>query len=107
MFYEVGAETRLFRERSASTIAPPSEGGGWVVGPRATLRSRARRRRPGGPSSFLLAVADWTDHNVHDPGVTLLELLAWAVAGSLFAVAVDAYLRRRRDRRYALPSPRR
>jgi hypothetical protein len=52
-------------------------------------------------------VTDWTDHNVHDPGVTLFQLLAWAVAGSLFAVAVDAYLRRRRYQRYALPSPRR
>ena len=20
---------------------------------------------------------DWTDHNVHDPGVTLIELFAW------------------------------
>jgi fatty-acyl-CoA synthase len=26
-----------------------------------------------------IGTPDWTDHNVHDPGVTLLELLAWTV----------------------------
>jgi hypothetical protein len=40
-------------------------------------------------------VPDWTDHNVHDPGVTMLELLAWSVAALSFALGVYAYLRRR------------
>jgi phage tail sheath protein FI len=26
----------------------------------------------------------WTDYNVHDPGITLLELLAWAADSALF-----------------------
>ena len=26
-----------------------------------------------------IGTSDWTDHNVHDPGVTLLELLAWTI----------------------------
>jgi hypothetical protein len=39
---------------------------------------------------------DWTDHSVHDPGVTLLELLVYALAGGLFALGLYAYLRRSR-----------
>ena len=27
---------------------------------------------------------EWTDHGVHDPGITLLELLAWAADSALF-----------------------
>jgi hypothetical protein len=42
-----------------------------------------------------LTVPDWTDHNVHDPGVTMLELLAWSVAALSSALGVYAYLRRR------------
>ena len=26
-----------------------------------------------------IGTPDWTDHNVHDPGVTLIELLAWTI----------------------------
>src|SRR6266516_785871 len=29
---------------------------------------------------------DWTDHNLHDPGITLLELLAWLSELLLFRV---------------------
>jgi MYXO-CTERM domain-containing protein len=34
----------------------------------------------------------WTDESEHDPGITLLELLAWVVVG----LAFFAYRRRRR-----------
>jgi hypothetical protein len=27
---------------------------------------------------------DWTDHNVHDPGITLVELFAWLTEGAVF-----------------------
>jgi len=40
-------------------------------------------------------VTDWTDYNAHDPGVTVLELLAYGIA----ALGVYGYLRRRRRRR--------
>ncbi len=40
------------------------------------------------------AEADWTDANVHDPGITLLELLVFAVEG-LIAVGVVIKWRRR------------
>jgi uncharacterized phage protein gp47/JayE len=42
---------------------------------------------------FLLAraeipryAADWTDHNVHDPGMTLVDLLAWIVDQQIFRI---------------------
>lgn len=38
----------------------------------------------------------WTDHNLHDPGITLLELLAWVTEAQLYAVG-----RMRRDERAA------
>jgi hypothetical protein len=52
-------------------------------------------------------VTDWTDHNVHDPGITLLELLAYV--GDLLAyyqdqVAAEARLRTRRRIAIALAS---
>jgi hypothetical protein len=37
----------------------------------------------------------WTDENTHDPGVTVLELLAWSAAGLLAALGVYAYFRKR------------
>jgi hypothetical protein len=40
------------------------------------------------------SAADWTDANVHDPGITLLELLVFAVA-ALIAVGVVIKWRRR------------
>jgi hypothetical protein len=44
-------------------------------------------------------VSDWADHNVHDPGITLLELLEYL--GDLLSyyqdqVAQEMYARRRR-----------
>ncbi|BBU33473.1 putative baseplate assembly protein (plasmid) [Burkholderia sp. THE68] len=37
---------------------------------------------------------DWTDYNAHDPGITLLELLAWVAEAQLYALGCD-----RRDER--------
>lgn len=53
------------------------------------LLEDARSRLPG------LAPA-WTDHNLHDPGITLLELLAWVAEAQLYGLA-----RPRRDERAA------
>ncbi|HVC12455.1 MAG TPA: putative baseplate assembly protein [Burkholderiales bacterium] len=39
---------------------------------------------------------DWTDHNLHDPGITLMELLAWVAEAQLYSLA-----RMRRDERTA------
>lgn len=30
---------------------------------------------------------DWTDYNAHDPGITLMELLAWVAEAQLYALA--------------------
>lgn len=38
----------------------------------------------------------WTDHNLHDPGITLLELLAWVTEAQLYSLS-----RMRRDERDA------
>jgi hypothetical protein len=37
----------------------------------------------------------WTDHNVHDPGIMLIELLAWVADQQIYALGRD-----RRDERY-------
>ena len=29
---------------------------------------------------------EWTDHNIHDPGIMLLELIAWIVDQQLYQV---------------------
>lgn len=39
---------------------------------------------------------DWTDHNTHDPGIMLLELLAWIADAQIYSLA-----RGRRDERLA------
>jgi predicted phage baseplate assembly protein len=39
---------------------------------------------------------DWTDHNAHDPGIALMELLAWVAEAEIYALA-----RSRRDERLA------
>jgi predicted phage baseplate assembly protein len=39
---------------------------------------------------------DWTDYNAHDPGITLLELLAWVTEAQLYSLG-----RMRRDERVA------
>src|SRR5262249_20502184 len=38
----------------------------------------------------------WTDHNAHDPGITLMELLAWVAEAELYSLS-----RQRRDERAA------
>ena len=38
----------------------------------------------------------WTDHNAHDPGITLMELLAWNAEAQMYALS-----RMRRDERVA------
>jgi len=42
---------------------------------------------------------EWTDHNAHDPGITLMELLAWVAEAQLYSVS-----RMRRDERAAYAS---
>lgn len=39
---------------------------------------------------------EWTDHNAHDPGITLMELLAWTAEAQLYSLS-----RQRRDERVA------
>jgi predicted phage baseplate assembly protein len=39
---------------------------------------------------------EWTDHNAHDPGITLMELLAWVAEAQLYSVS-----RLRKDERAA------
>jgi predicted phage baseplate assembly protein len=39
---------------------------------------------------------DWTDYNAHDPGITLMELLAWVTEAQMYSLA-----RMRRDERAA------
>jgi hypothetical protein len=39
---------------------------------------------------------DWTDHNLHDPGITLIELLAWTAEAQIYSLA-----RLRTDERWA------
>lgn len=39
---------------------------------------------------------DWTDYNLHDPGITLIELLAWVAEAQLYSLS-----RMRRDERLA------
>ena len=41
---------------------------------------------------------EWTDHNVSDPGITLLTLFAFLAAGLLYAAGVELWRRRRRRR---------
>ena len=31
-----------------------------------------------------LVAPHWTDHNAHDPGLTLLELFAWLIESDLY-----------------------
>jgi len=40
---------------------------------------------------------DWTDYNIHDPGITLVELLAWVADSQVYSLA-----RHRRDERIAM-----
>jgi hypothetical protein len=40
--------------------------------------------------------SQWTDHNVSDPGVTLFQLLVYAVGAITLASAATVFLRKRR-----------
>ena len=42
---------------------------------------------------------DWTDHNSHDPGITMLEVLAYTAEALLVVTALAAWWSRRRSRR--------
>lgn len=53
------------------------------------LMEMGRARLPG-------LAPDWTDHNAHDPGITLMELLAWVSEAQLYSLG-----RTRRDERAA------
>jgi predicted phage baseplate assembly protein len=53
------------------------------------LMEMGRARLPG-------LAPDWTDHNAHDPGITLMELLAWVTEAQLYSIG-----RMRRDERAA------
>ncbi len=43
----------------------------------------------------------WTDHDVPDPGITLLEALVYVVGAMGLATATVAFIRARRDSRNA------
>jgi predicted phage baseplate assembly protein len=49
-----------------------------------------------GRSRLPALAPDWTDHNAHDPGITLMELLAWTAEAQLYSLS-----RMRRDERAA------
>jgi len=53
------------------------------------LMEMGRARLPG-------LAPDWTDYNAHDPGITLMELLAWVAEAQLYSLG-----RMRRDERTA------
>ncbi len=53
------------------------------------LMEMGRARLPG-------LAPEWTDHNAHDPGMTLMELLAWVTEAQLYSLG-----RMRRDEREA------
>lgn len=53
------------------------------------LMEMGRARLPG-------LAPEWTDYNAHDPGITLMELLAWVTEAQLYALG-----RMRRDERAA------
>jgi predicted phage baseplate assembly protein len=53
------------------------------------LMEMGRARLPG-------LAPEWTDHNAHDPGITLMELLAWITEAQLYALGHT-----RRDQRAA------
>lgn len=77
---------------------PPGAGA-----PSADLRAQRRAR-------VAALVADWTDHDVSDPGVTLLELLAFVgdtLTGYADRAAAEAYLGTGAARGPVLPGLRR
>src|SRR5262249_8714157 len=49
-----------------------------------------------GRASLPALAPEWTDYNAHDPGITLIELLAWVGEAQIYSLA-----RMRRDEREA------
>src|SRR3954464_1398478 len=39
-----------------------------------------------GRSQLPALAPDWTDYNAHDPGITLMELLAWVTEAQLYSL---------------------
>ena len=37
-----------------------------------------------GRSLIPTRAGEWTDHNVHDPGITFIELMAWVIESSMY-----------------------
>ena len=64
------------------------------------VKQRVDRRFPElmamGRAQLPALAPQWTDHNAHDPGITLMELLAWVAEAQLYAVG-----HMRRDERTA------
>lgn len=64
------------------------------------LKQHVDRRFPDlmamGRAQLPALAPQWTDHNAHDPGITLMELLAWVAEAQLYAVGHT-----RRDERAA------
>lgn len=54
------------------------------------------RLRRGGRALIPQFAPDWTDHNIHDPGIMLIELLAWVAEAQIYSLA-----RQRTDERRA------
>jgi predicted phage baseplate assembly protein len=48
-------------------------------------------------SHLPISAPDWTDYNLSDPGITLVELLAWIADSQIYSIARD-----RRDERFAM-----
>ena len=58
----------------------------WLV-PRPAARGEAPADLvQEGRSLLPLYAAGWTDHNLHDPGITLMELFAWVTEMDLFRI---------------------
>lgn len=48
-------------------------------------------------SNLPISAPEWTDYNLSDPGITLVELLAWVADSQIYSIARD-----RRDERFAM-----
>ncbi len=62
-------------------------GGGLMSVPLPSLDDRTWQDLvDGGRAVIPRDAPDWTDHNVHDPGVTLIELAAWLTESAIYRV---------------------
>jgi len=64
--------------------------------PRVRFERRFQDLMAMGRAQLPALAPQWTDHNAHDPGITLMELLAWVAEAQLYAVGHT-----RRDERAA------